>query len=333
MHSGLRDSATQAAVDEHLNVVNAPSIEYADVQNKLETKGQAYSVSATLGSTPGFSGGVGRINDHDTSVSRAGISGVGGQDGARKGDASTSLKNDFDASKAQAKLAAQVSITQTLSKEAPQAVANFAKAQMMQAQQQYEAAGKETDPQVREQKEQDAKDRLAAWDEGGRYRVAMHVAMGAAGAGWQGAIGAGASASAAKYMDKLQDSMRSELSRTLGLGDTAAAFVSQGLIQLTTGAAGATLGGVQGAQWATAVDVNNRQLHPKEVRFLQDIERVKRYANYMQEKTGRGLSVEEASRNLDRYGAAMTDSGSGARSMAGMPIRRRSSRLRPKAPN
>jgi hypothetical protein len=90
-------------VDQHLNVVNAPSIEYADVQIKLETKGQTSSVSVTLGSTPGFSGGVGRINDHDDSVSRAGISGFGGQDSARTGDASTSLKNDFDASKAQAK--------------------------------------------------------------------------------------------------------------------------------------------------------------------------------------------------------------------------------------
>ncbi len=209
-----------------------------------------------------FSGGVGRINDHDTSVSHAGISGFGGQDSARTGDASTSLKNDFDASKAQAKLAAQVSITQTLSKEAPQAVANFAKARMDQAAEQYKAAAEETDPQVREQKRNDALDDMAAWDEGGRYRVAMHVAMGAAGAGWQGALGAGVSASAAPTLGKLQNSLRDEL--TPVLGQTAALFVSQGLIQLTTGAAGATLGGVQGAQWATAVDVNNRQLHPLE---------------------------------------------------------------------
>jgi filamentous hemagglutinin len=75
---GAQITSTQAAVDQHLNVVNAPSIEYADVQNKLETKGQAYSVSVTLGTTgPGFSGGVGRINDHATSVSHAGISGFG----------------------------------------------------------------------------------------------------------------------------------------------------------------------------------------------------------------------------------------------------------------
>ncbi len=131
-----------------------------------------------LGTTgPGFSGGVGHINDHEDSVSRASISGFGGQDSARTGDASTSLKNDFDASQAQAKLAAQVSITQTLSKEAPQAVAHFADAQKTKAKQQYEAAANERDPQVREQKEQDAKELLAAWDEGGRYRVTMHIAL------------------------------------------------------------------------------------------------------------------------------------------------------------
>ena len=100
--------------------------------------------------------------------------------------------------------------------------------------------------------------------------------------------------------------MRQELSKTFG--DTAAVFISQGLIQLTTGAAGATLGGIQGAQWATAVDVNNRQLHPKEVRFLRDKERVKRYAEYMSEKAGKTLSLEDAGRDLDRYGAAMADS-------------------------
>ncbi len=286
---GAQITSTQAAVDQHLKVVNAPSIEYADVQNKLETKGQAYSVSVTLGTSgPGFSGGVGHIDDHDTSVSRAGISGFGGQDSARTGDASTSLQNDFDASKAQAKLAAQVSITQTLSKEAPQAVANFAKAQMDQAAQQYEAAGKELDPQAKAQMQKDALDKMAAWDEGGRYRVAMHMAMGAAGAGWQGAIGAGAAAAAAPTMDQLQKNLRDEL--TPILGDTAAVFVSQGLIQLTTGAAGATLGGVQGAQWATAVDVNNRQLHPLEAY------RIKQKANAFAQK--QGISSEEAEARL-----------------------------------
>jgi hypothetical protein len=77
----------------------------------------------------------------------------------------------------------------------------------MQAKQQYEAAANERDPQVREQKELEAKERLAAWDEGGRYRVAMHIAMGAAGAGWQGAMGAGAAAGAAPSMDKLQKNL------------------------------------------------------------------------------------------------------------------------------
>jgi hypothetical protein len=49
-------------------------------------------------------------------------------------------------------------------------------------------------------------------------------------------------------------------------------------------------------------------LHPKEVRFLRDKERVKRYAEYMSEKAGRTLSLEDAGRDLDRYGAAMDDS-------------------------
>ena len=72
------------------------------------------------------------------------------------------------------------------------------------------------------------------------------------------------------------------------LGETAAVFISQGLIQLTTGAAGATLGGMQGAQWATAVDVNNRQLHPLEAY------RIKQKAAVFADKYGISPELAEA---------------------------------------
>jgi hypothetical protein len=62
----------------------------------------------------------------------------------------------------------------------------------------------------------------------------------------------------------------------------------------------------------TAADVarnaaeNNRQLHPDEVYFLGDKDRVKRYVAYMEEQ-GVTLTETEAQRQLDQYGAAMVD--------------------------
>ena len=56
----------------------------------------------------------------------------------------------------------------------------------------------------------------------------------------------------------------------------------------------------------TAVD-NNRQLHPKEVRYLSDPERIERFRRYMLIEEGLQLSTEEAQKLLDRNMASAMD--------------------------
>jgi len=46
---------------------------------------------------------------------------------------------------------------------------------------------------------------------------------------------------------------------------------------------------------------------PNEVAFLRDKSRIKRYVEYIREKTGQSLTEEQASKNLDQYGAALAD--------------------------
>jgi filamentous hemagglutinin len=71
--------------------------------------------------------------------------------------------------------------------------------------------------------------------------------------------------------------------------------------------AGVLLAAANGGGAAGTVDAYNRQLHPNEVAFLQDKARVKRYADYIKEKTGTTLTEEQAQLALSRYGAAMED--------------------------
>ena len=52
---------------------------------------------------------------------------------------------------------------------------------------------------------------------------------------------------------------------------------------------------------------NNRQMHPDEIVFLHDEERVARFIAYYKETTGESLSQAEALAYLDRYGSAKED--------------------------
>ncbi|SDY98829.1 hypothetical protein SAMN04515617_1446, partial [Collimonas sp. OK242] len=83
--------------------------------------------------------------------------------------------------------------------------------------------------------------------------------------------------------------------------------LKQGLAQIAATALGAAIGGAAGAASGLNVDANNRQLHPDEVKFLHDKDRINRYIQYVADQTGRVLSFDEAGRELDRSGAAMDD--------------------------
>jgi hypothetical protein len=64
--------------------------------------------------------------------------------------------------------------------------------------------------------------------------------------------------------------------------------------------------GVTAARAAQNAAQNNKQMHPDEVKFLSDKDRVQRYIDYMAGK-GVVLTESEAQIRLDQYGAAMLD--------------------------
>ncbi len=111
---------------------------------------------------------------------------------------------------------------------------------------------------------QDAGDQagIAAWDEGGTYRIGMHIAGGALTAGLggggigsaaQGAAGAGIAAWAAGDLNRLANGTRD----ALGGGD-AAQMAGNVLSNVIAGASGFLIGGTTGAFTASNADLYNR---------------------------------------------------------------------------
>ena len=84
-------------------------------------------------------------------------------------------------------------------------------------------------------------------------------------------------------------------------------FVSS-LIGIT---AGAIAGGDRGAEIGYAValsaEANNRQLHQKEIAWLEDPKHVRAFADYYRAYTGKTLDFEEAQRLLARGGISLVD--------------------------
>jgi hypothetical protein len=64
---------------------------------------------------------------------------------------------------------------------------------------------------------------------------------------------------------------------------------------------------VTGGMLAQNAVENNRQLHPEEIKFLHDKDRVDRFIAYYKEKAGVTLSSKEALAYLDNYGSALVD--------------------------
>lgn len=147
----------------------------------------------------------------------------------------------------------------------------------------------------------------AAWAEGGIARVLLHATAGAiqglaGGSVEGGALGAGASAALMPAIGKaLEDSGLSEKD-----SKAVATLIAAGM-GVTIGSVDGSAGAVVGGGTAAGVEQYNRQLHPDEVKFLQDKDRVARYRAYIQEVTGLELTPEEARLALSKYGAALAD--------------------------
>ncbi|MEJ7805798.1 MAG: hypothetical protein WKG03_07755 [Telluria sp.] len=108
--------------------------------------------------------------------------------------------------------------------------------------------------------------------------MAAHTAAGALGGGVAGALGAGASA---MLMPRIGEA----------IADMALpAPVAQALGAATAAAIGAMAGGAAGLASAYSVDINNRQLHPKEINWIKD--NAKRFAQ------SAGISEAEAEKRL-----------------------------------
>jgi filamentous hemagglutinin len=233
--------------------------------------------------------GFGSVKDKQSSTTQAGITGVAGNTAARTGDAETGLKPVFtqaDVDKINKSLAVQTNVTGEFGKNAAKFVGDTAgkkQKELTDQATQARAAGNtvEADRLTRE---------AGLWAEGGAYRVAMHIVAGAMGGGINGAAGAAASSLAAPVMDKIQTQMQDSLvagGMNAEVAKATASLLTAGASAAIAGAAG----GVQGATTGFNVDLNNRQLHPSETKWIKD--NAKKYAIL-----NPGMSEAEAEKQL-----------------------------------
>jgi len=136
--------------------------------------------------------GYGTDSDSDSSITKAGISGIAGNSGIttdNQAEYAGALKNVFDETRVNGELGAQTQITQEFGKEAPKAVGDFASNRQIDLLNQVKV--EEADK----------------WAEGGAYRVALHTLVGAIATGSvDGALASGTTAvsipAVGRYLDK-----------------------------------------------------------------------------------------------------------------------------------
>ena len=320
-------TSTQKAVDEKVNsFTTGGTLTTSDLANQsvLDATSVSASISTGSGSTSG-SFGYGEVSDDQSSTTQAAISGIAGNKDARTGDAEAGIKPVFtqaDAEKINKNLSVQTGITNDFGKNAAKIVGDIAASKMkpiVDAKAYQAIRAKELDGEALSPAEQfqlavlekdgmtdaQAISNLADpqlqqdydnWQEGGIYRVGLHVIAGAMGGGVNGAIGAGASAAAAPLLDDMQDKMTQSLIESGMNPETARATAS--LIALGTAATAGGLagGGIQGATTAANIDANNRQLHQSEAIKLAALKK--------------GKSIEEQ-RRLDAAACALVQCAEG----------------------
>uniref|UniRef100_UPI0035633D10 deaminase domain-containing protein n=1 Tax=Psychrobacter sp. TaxID=56811 RepID=UPI0035633D10 len=213
------------------NYVSKGGITTQDIENTTSYEGDAISVGVSIGNTTGkpqatMNGiGYGTDGDSDSSVTRAGITGISGNKDIttdNRAEYAGILENVFDANRVNEELGAQTKITQEFGKEAPKAVGDFAskREESLTLNGDFEEAKK--------------------WGDGGAYRVALHTLVGALGTGSvEGAFASGTTAvsipAVRQYLDKqgvdetTQNALLLGLSAGIGAtvgGDTASTVTS-----------------------------------------------------------------------------------------------------------
>ncbi|WP_454907450.1 hemagglutinin repeat-containing protein [Variovorax gossypii] len=274
--------STQAAVDNARNTFKSASLTTSDIQNFDSYKASGASLGLSVsGQQPkgedkkpipgsdfkvgsGGSAGVGSASGSQSSVTKAGISGIAGDQSVRTGvDSTNALTKKWDTDKLVADVQAQVQITQAAMPKAAKAVGEYAERQTRkyeQAQLQASVAQQVlNDPGASDEQRAQATAALANagstlaaerqnyenWKEGGASRVWAHALVGGLAGNLQGAAGAALASAAAPVVDELTRDLPSGVKEAVGAG------LAVGL--------GATAGGAAGATTAFNADVNNRQ--------------------------------------------------------------------------
>ena len=235
------------------NYTSLGGIETQDIENSTSYQGDAISIGISAGKdrTPSMSGlGYGTDGDSDSSVTRAGITGIAGNSGIttdNQAEYAGALENSFEANRVTEELGAQTQITQEFGKEAPKAVGDFASSR-----------------QINLLKEGRV-DEADKWAEGGAYRVALHTLVGAIATGSvDGALASGTTAvsipAVGRYLDEQGVDETTKGALLLGLSAGVGAVVGGN----TAGAASSVnqtqnnyLNHIQLQQWAD--DLKNAQ--------------------------------------------------------------------------
>jgi len=201
-------------------------------------------------------------------------------------DSSNKLNKNWDGQQLMDDVSAQAQITQAFGQQAAKAIGDLATSKLNELNRQIKA---EPDATKRAALQAEAE----KWGENGAYRVLLHTATGALTGGLAGAAGAATASLTMRAMAEQIDKM--------DLPDG----LKQGLAQIAAGAMGAAVGGNAGLAAAVNVEANNRQLHPREISWLE--KNKEDAAQLLSEKLGRPVSQEEALRYLTMAGEGNVD--------------------------
>ena len=298
--TGAVIASTQKAIDDDKNSFKTAMLTTSDIQNHADY--EASSIGVNIGTSMSFDGalkpggtsaGFGKDSDSADSTTKSGISGIAGNTEARTGDAETGITRIFDADRVQKEIDAQVKITQQFGQLVPKAAADYAASRIKDL---TEQARLESDPVKRAELINEAK----AWDEGGAYRIALHTAIGGLAGGTNGALGAGAVATAAPLLNELQASVTQAL-KDAGANDSVAQLAGQIVSSGTATAIGSSASGgsIAGTAMGLNVDANNRQLHESEIQWLK-----KKAKEFAQKE---GISEEKALERLTQQALKEVD--------------------------
>ncbi|TXD88024.1 hypothetical protein FUT87_11980 [Mitsuaria sp. TWR114] len=334
-------TSSQAAIDAGKNSFSTGTLTSSDIDNRSQFSASAVTVSA---GTSGGMAGAFKDSGDERSTTRSTIS--AGSTTITSGDAASQatlekldrgatndatagkLSQGWDGQKLSQQVKVNAQIVAEFGAQASKEVGDYSKQQTkkyelakLEEQALNEALNKEGLPDPERQKlktrlaevETTIKDQQStydAWKEGGSSRVALHAAIGGLTGDLSGALGAAGSAIAAPSLDAFQKALTDQLVAA-GMDKErkdGEPTLAEGLSKLAAGlvsGAGGVVVGLSGGAAALNQDMNNRQLHQSERDWIKG--QVNAYQKYLKDKTGEGISAEDAYQRLLSAGYAIVD--------------------------